>query len=83
MEVIDNKEALFFLDEVYKYKNLIDSSDRDLIKKIIFETSEEANKLHQEFIRLVTQEVDHKLNKKEFAVLKDQLIREINAYLKK
>ncbi len=81
METIDNRESLFELDEIYKYKDLIDSSDKDVIKKIIFDKDEEANRLHLEFIRLVTQEVDHKLNKAEFKVLKDKLIRDMTTYL--
>ena len=39
METINNKEAIFKLDEIYKYKDLIDISDRDVIKKIIFKNS--------------------------------------------
>ena len=81
METVDNKGHLFELDEIYKYKDLIESSDRDVIKKIIFSNSEEATAFHSEFLRLVTQEVDHKLNKEEFNVLKRQLIRQMEAYL--
>ena len=81
MTTVNNQEAIFNLDEIYKYKDLIDGSDRDIIKKIIFDSNEEAKKLHTEFLRLVTQEVDHKLNKEEFNVLKKQLIRQMNAHL--
>ncbi len=81
METINNKEAIFKLDEIYKYKDLIDSLDRDVIKQIIFDRDEKSEELHQEFLRLVTQEVDHKLNKEEFKVLKNQLIRQMKSYL--
>jgi hypothetical protein len=50
METIDNREAIFKLDEIYKYKDLIDSSDRDVIKRIIFDNTEESNKLNNEFL---------------------------------
>ncbi|MFB0923987.1 MAG: hypothetical protein QMB65_01685 [Vicingaceae bacterium] len=81
METVDNRDAIFKLEEIYKYKDLIESSDRDLIKSIIFDNTEGATKLHQEFLRLVGQELDHKLNKEEFKVLKDQLMREIKKFL--
>tara|TARA_B100000809_G_scaffold242472_1_gene266584 strand:+ start:2049 stop:2300 length:252 start_codon:yes stop_codon:yes gene_type:complete len=81
METVDNRDAIFKLEEIYKYKDLIESSDRDLIKSIIFKNGEESTKLHQEFLRLVGQEVDHKLNKEEFKVLKDQLMREMKKFL--
>jgi hypothetical protein len=80
METVDNRDAIFKLEEIYKYKDLIESSDRDLIKSIIFDNTEGAGALHQDFLRLVAQEVDHKLNKAEFKVLKDQLMREMKKF---
>jgi len=81
METIDNRGAIIELDEIYKYKDLIEASDRDVIKKIIFDSNEASEKFHQEFLRLVTQEVNHQLNKEEFKVLKNQLIRQMEAHL--
>jgi len=40
METIDNRGAIIELDEIYKYKDLIEASDRDVIKKIIFDSNE-------------------------------------------
>ena len=82
METVDNRSSLFELDEIYKYKDLITSEDKERIKTIICHSSTESNDFHKEFLRLVSQEVDHKLTKDEFRVLKDKLIRDINAYLK-
>ncbi|MDG1477288.1 MAG: hypothetical protein P8Q14_09085, partial [Vicingaceae bacterium] len=76
MRTVDNRSALFELNEIYKYKDLIELEDKEVIKKIICDVSESSNDLHNEFLRLVKQEVDHKLNKSEFKVLKDKLIRE-------
>jgi len=81
METTDNRASLFELEEIYKYTGLIDALDRDVIKKVIENQHEEANKFHKEFLRLVAQEVDHKLNKAEFTVLKNKLIKEIDAFL--
>lgn len=81
METIDNRGAIIELEEIYKYKDLILSSDRDVLKKIIFDRNEASEKFHQEFLSLVAQEVDHKLNKEEFKVLKDQLIKQMETHL--
>ena len=67
METIDNRASLIELDEIYKYKNLIELSDKDVIKKIIFKGDMRSKGLYSDFIRLVADEVDHQLNKAEFA----------------
>lgn len=81
METIDNRSSIFELNEIYKYKDLIELEDKATIKAIICDTQKASNDLHQEFLRLVTEEVDHKLNKAEFKVLKDKLINDMKAYL--
>ncbi len=81
METIDNRSSIFELDEIYKYKDLIELEDKEIIKAIIFDLSDASVALHEEFLRLVAQEVDHKLNKDEFRVLKDKLMREMKAHL--
>ena len=81
METIDNRESIFELEEIYKYKNLIELEDKEIIKTIICNTSEESNTLHKEFLRLVNQELDHKLTKDEFRVLKTKLMRDMKAYI--
>ncbi len=83
METIDNRASIFELEEIFKYKDLIEASDRDTIKQIIFNTKDESSVLHKEFLRLVAQEVDHKLNKAEFQVLKNKLISEMKQFLEK
>ena len=81
MEAIDNRSSIFELEEIYKYKDLVELEDKVVIKAIICDVNESSNNLHKEFLRLVAQEVDHKLNKDEFKVLKDKLIREMKAHL--
>jgi len=81
MEAIDNRSSIFELEEIYKYKDLIELEDKVVIKAIICDTKESSKNLHKEFLRLVSQEVDHKLNKSEFKVLKDKLIRDMKADL--
>lgn len=81
MDTIDNRSSIFELEEIYKYKDLIELEDKEIIKRIICDINEGSNDLHKEFLRLVAQEVDHKLNKSEFKVLKDKLIRDMKAYL--
>ncbi len=81
METVDNRRALFELDEIYKYKDLIELEDKAIIKSIICKTSVESNTLHKSFLNLVAQEVNHELNKDEFKALKDKLITEMKAHL--
>ena len=83
MEKIDNRAALFELDEIYKYKDLIEATDKAVIKEIICLGDEESENLHQDFIKLVALEVDHELTKDEFYDLKDELIFEMKKYLGK
>ena len=81
MEAIDNRASLFELKEIYKYKDLIDADDMTVIKEVICKTDEQSDRLHQQFLKLVADEVDHQLNKTEFTVLKDKLIVEMKNYL--
>ncbi|MGB0881836.1 MAG: hypothetical protein ACPGSO_02705 [Vicingaceae bacterium] len=81
METIDNREALFELKEIYKYKDLIELEDKEVIKAIICSIKDGSEELHKEFLSLVAQEVDHQLNKAEFKVLKDKLVKEMKAFL--
>ena len=81
METIDRRGVLFELDEIYKYKNLIVKSDRDVIRAIIYDGNEKANKFHEDFMNLVAWEIDHTLNKTSFKELKDILIIEMQQYL--
>jgi hypothetical protein len=81
METVDNRASLFELKEIYKYKDLINASDMAVIKEVICKAGEESEELHQAFMKLVADEVDHQLNKAEFEVLKDKLISEMKAYL--
>lgn len=81
MKTIDNRDSIYQLDEIYKYKDLINASDRDVIKRTIFNGDEKAKNLHNEFVKLVAMEVDHQINKTEFSELKDKLIAEMQKYL--
>jgi len=83
METIDNRARVAELDEIYKYKDLIEMSDKDTIKQIIFKGDEKSDKLYNEFMKLVADEIDHQLNKNEFSVMKDQLIGRMKAYLER
>ena len=83
MEIIDNRASLAELDEIYKYKNLIELSDKDVIRKIIFKGDVRSKSLYADFIKLVTDEVDHLLNKAEFAEEKKKLIGKMKAYLER
>ena len=83
MVKIDKRKSIYELDEIYKYKSLIERSDRDTIKEIIYCDDEESNSLHDEFIKLVTMEVNHELNKEEFYELKDELIIDMKKNLEK
>jgi len=81
MEKVDNRSSLFELDEIYKYKDLIELDDKETIKAIICDARESSNTLYGEFLSLVAQEVDHELNKSEFKELKDKLIKDMKACL--
>ena len=81
MEAIDNRSSLYELEEIFKYKDLIEASDRDVIKAIIFDREEESTVLYNKFLKLVADEVDHQLNKIEFATQKDKLVAEMKDYL--
>ena len=83
METIDNRASLIELDEIYKYKNLIELSDKDVIRKIIFKGDMRSKGLYSDFIKLVADEVDHQLNKAEFAEAKKKLIGKMKAYLER
>ena len=81
METIDNRNKLYELDEIFKYKNLIDASDMQVIKEIVYDETKKPNGFYAEFISLVTKEVDHQLNKVEFTELKDKLVSEMKQHL--
>ncbi|MBL4652973.1 MAG: hypothetical protein JKY53_08945 [Flavobacteriales bacterium] len=81
METVDNRSSLYELDEIFKYKNLIDASVTQIIKEIICIESEIAEGYYVQFIKLVSQEVDHQLNKTQFTELKDKLINEMRQHL--
>lgn len=82
MEALDKRGVLFELEEIYKYKDLIEKSDKSVIQEIIYNGDKEAMALYNEFIILVGKEVDHQLNKAEFTVLKDELVGAMKEYLK-
>ncbi len=81
MEAVDNRSKIFELDEIFKYKNLINSSDKQIIKEIICTNDAKSIHFYDEFIKLVTKEVDHVLNKAEFEVDKNKLIVEMKEHL--
>ncbi|MCB9361615.1 MAG: hypothetical protein H6587_11295 [Flavobacteriales bacterium] len=81
MEVIDKKGALFQVDEIFKYKDLIDREDREIIKPIINKDDEKSVAFYNRFLEMVIDEADHKLNKTEFAALRDELIAEMKEHL--
>ena len=81
MEAIDNRASIFELNEIYKYKDLIDANDKLVIKEIICSIDEQSKSLHTEFLNLVAMEVDHELNKAQFTELKDKLIVKMKQHL--
>ncbi|MBT6438428.1 MAG: hypothetical protein HOB26_10675 [Flavobacteriales bacterium] len=81
MEAVDNRSKIFELDEIYKYKNLINNTDKQIIKEIICTNDDKSVHFYAEFINLVTKEVDHVLNKAEFEVHKNKLIIEMKEHL--
>lgn len=83
METIDNRASLIEIDEIYKYKNLIELSDKDVIRKVIFRGGEKSKALYNEFMKLVADEIDHQLNKAEFTTEKNKVIGKMKAYLER
>ncbi len=81
MEVLEKNEALFKVDEIFKYKDLIDREDREVIKAIINNNDENSTTFYNSFLELVVKEADHKLNKKEFAEHRDNLVTEMKKHL--
>jgi hypothetical protein len=76
MEAIDNRASLFELKEIYKYKDLIDANDMNVIKEVICKTDEQSDSLHQDFLKIVADEVDHSIT-----IQKGKLIAEMLVYL--
>jgi hypothetical protein len=81
MKTIDNRASLHELDEIFKYKDLIGNSDKGIIKQIILDVNDQSTEMYSQFLKLVADEVDHSINKREFNTLKDNLIVEMKAYL--
>jgi hypothetical protein len=81
MEVIDKTGALFQVDEIFKYKDLIDREDRETIKSIINKDDDKSVAFYNRFLEMVIDEADHKLNKTEFAALRDDLVAEMKEHL--
>jgi hypothetical protein len=81
MEVVNKKGSLFELEEIYKYKSLIDVKDKAVIKRVIIDGDETCIAFYQDFIELVAKEVDHTLNKTQFYKLKDKLVTDMKNYL--
>ena len=81
MEAVDNRSKIYELDEIFKYKNLINNSDKQIIKEIICTNDDKSVDFYAEFINLVTKEVDHVLNKVEFEAHKIKLIAEMKEHL--
>ena len=81
METVDKRDPIFQLNEIYKYKNLITSTDKEIIKQIIFKDDTQSVEYHNTFMELVIKEMDHVLNKAEFTELKDKLIKEMETHL--
>ncbi len=78
---VDKRAYLFELGEIYKFKDLIEISDKAIIKQIIIDGDNQSMAYYQEFIKLVAMEVAHELNKTEFNGLKDKLVANMKQYL--
>ncbi len=78
---VDKRSSIYELEEIYKYKSLIERADRDVIKQIIYNDDDRSTILYDRFLFLVAEEVDHKLNKPEFYELKNKLVVEMKQYL--
>ena len=81
MKAVDKRDPIFQLNEIYKYKNLISSSDKEVIKQIIFKDDTQSVEYHNSFMELVIKEMDHVINKSEFTELKDKLIADMQTHL--
>lgn len=81
MEVVNKKGSIFELEEIYKYKSLIDVKDKAVIKRVIIDGDEACISFYQDFMELVAKGVDHTLNKTQFKELKDKLVLDMKAYL--
>lgn len=81
METLDNRDSIYEIDEIYKYKDLITIIDKNVLKQIVFDGDEKSTAFYNDFMKLVADEIDHSLNKKEFSDLKDNLIEEMKQYL--
>ena len=81
MEVIDKTGALFQIDEIFKYKDLIDREDREVLKAIINKDDDKSVAFYNRFLEIVIDEADHKLNKTEFADLRNELVAEMKSHL--
>ncbi len=81
MDTIDHRARIFELDEIYKYKDLINTLDKSVIKQIILKNDKQSEILYEKFMQLVADEVDHQINKAEFQDLKDALIVKMSNYL--
>ena len=67
--------------EFDKYKDLIDREDRDVLKAIINKEDEKSIAFYNRFLELVVDEADHKLNKTEFADLRNELVAEMKSHI--
>jgi hypothetical protein len=81
MEIVDKRDSIFEINEIYKFKDLIDIADKNVIKEVIYDGDEKCLSFHQEFMKLVAMEIDHELNKTQFSKLKNQLISDMRRYL--
>jgi len=81
MEAIDKRDRFYELEEIYKYKDLISLSDKNVLKLAIYDGDDKCTSFYNEFLKLVAKEYDHQLNKAEFAPLKEKLIQEIQEYI--
>ncbi len=79
--VVDKTAYLFELGEIYKFKDLIEITDKAVIKEIIIDGDKQSMSFYHEFIKLVAMEVDHTLNKNQFRDLKNKLIAEMKKHL--
>ena len=50
MEKVDKRRSIYELDEIYKYKSLIERTDRDVIKEVIYDNDEESRRVFHENI---------------------------------
>lgn len=81
METIDKRGQIFEINEIYKFKSLLNIADRDVIKKIVYDGDEQCQELYNEFMMLVVMEEGHEINKVKFYALRDDLIGRMKNYL--